>query len=66
VRALRTLDPGSDSVYTTFRQITDDVNDARVHGGIHFRFDQEAGARQGRAVATYIHGHYLGSVNGPK
>src|SRR6185437_8122659 len=26
--------------YTTFKQITDDVDDARVYGGIHFRFDQ--------------------------
>ena len=24
--------------YTTFNQITDDVDDARVYGGIHFRF----------------------------
>ena len=26
------------------RQITDDVSDARVYGGIHFRADQDAGA----------------------
>jgi hypothetical protein len=30
------------------------VDDARVYGGIHWRFDQEAGNRLGRAVATYI------------
>ena len=34
--------------YTKFSQITDDIDDARVFGGIHFRFDQEAGAHQGR------------------
>src|ERR1700722_11202416 len=30
--------------YTRFDQITDDISDARIYGGIHFRFDQEAGA----------------------
>src|SRR3989442_6875953 len=29
--------------YTTFKEITNDVDDARVYGGIHFRFEQEAG-----------------------
>jgi hypothetical protein len=28
--------------YTSFKQITDDISDARVYGGIHFRSDQEA------------------------
>src|SRR6185503_12733534 len=40
--------PGVTLHYTTFKQITDDVDDARVYGGIHFRFDQEAGSRMGR------------------
>jgi hypothetical protein len=40
--------------YETFGQISNDVDDARVYGGIHWRFDQEAGNRLGRAVATYI------------
>jgi hypothetical protein len=38
----------------TYEDITDDIDDARVHGGIHFRFDQEAGALQGRLVGTYV------------
>jgi hypothetical protein len=50
--------------YTTLQQITDDVDDARVYGGIHFRFDQEAGGRLGRLVATYIHQNRLRRVNG--
>ena len=41
--------------YTGLRQITADVDDARVFGGIHFRFDQEAGARLGRAVAHRVY-----------
>ena len=47
--------PGVALDYTTFKQITDDVDDARVYGGIHFRFDQEAGGRLGREIATYIY-----------
>ena len=30
-----------------------------IYGGIHFRFDQEAGAHQGRQVGKYILRHYL-------
>jgi hypothetical protein len=41
--------------YTGFQQICDDVDDARVFGGIHFRFDQEAGARLGSDIAGTIH-----------
>lgn len=40
--------------YTRFKAIADDIDDARVYGGIHFRFDQEGGALQGKAVASYI------------
>jgi hypothetical protein len=45
--------------YTRFSQITADIDDARVYGGIHFRFDQEAGGRLGRDVATSIYKHNL-------
>ena len=47
--------------YTSWKQITDDIDDARVYGGIHFRFDQEAGAHQGRKVGKYILRNYLRS-----
>jgi hypothetical protein len=50
--------------YTAFDEITDDIDDARVYGGIHFRFDQEAGAHQGRHVGRYILRNYLRSVDG--
>ena len=40
--------------YTAFKAITDDIDDARVYGGIHFRFDQRGGARQGRDVGRYV------------
>ncbi len=34
--------PGVILNYTAWDKITDDIDDARVYGGIHFRFDQEA------------------------
>jgi membrane-associated phospholipid phosphatase len=45
--------------YTSFRQITDDISDARVYGGIHFRTDQVAGAELGRAVGTAVYKNNL-------
>ena len=38
--------------YTRFREITDDIDDARVYGGIHFRFDQEAWSPARTRVAS--------------
>ena len=49
--------------YTAFKQITADIDDARVYGGIHFRFDQEAGAKLGREVATSVYKHNLRRVH---
>jgi hypothetical protein len=49
--------------YTKFSQITNDIDDARVYGGIHFRFDQEAGARMGREVGSYIYKNVLRSCD---
>lgn len=51
--------PGVTLRYTSFHQITDDISDALVFGGIHFRFDQEAGADLGRAIAAYEYRHDL-------
>jgi hypothetical protein len=45
--------------YTTFKQITDDISDARVYGGIHFRTDQVAGARLGKAVGNAVYRNNL-------
>jgi hypothetical protein len=49
--------------YGSFRQITDDISDARVYGGIHFRTDQDAGARLGRAVGTVVYKINLRAVH---
>ena len=45
--------------YTTFNQICNDIDDARIYGGIHYRFDQEAGGRLARAVANTVYKNYL-------
>jgi hypothetical protein len=45
--------------YTTFRQITDDIDDGRVYGGVHYRFDQEAGALMGTRIGEYVLRHEL-------
>jgi hypothetical protein len=45
--------------YSDLRDITDDVSDARVYGGIHFRYDQVAGNRMGAAIGRYNLRHLL-------
>ncbi|HVR22007.1 MAG TPA: vanadium-dependent haloperoxidase [Candidatus Polarisedimenticolia bacterium] len=45
--------------YTTFKQITDDISDARVYGGIHYRTDQVAGERLGKAIGKAVYKHNL-------
>ena len=44
---------------TKFSQMTDDIDDARVYGGIHYRFDQDAGSRMGWGVGSYILRNHL-------
>jgi hypothetical protein len=51
--------PGVVLDYDSFETITEDIDDARVYGGIHFRFDQRAGARQGKRIAEWIVRHAL-------
>jgi hypothetical protein len=55
--------PGVRLWYESFHDLTDDIDDARVFGGIHFRFEQEAGARQGRQVGAYVASHHLKRVD---
>lgn len=51
--------PGVALSYSSFEDITDDIDTARIYGGIHFRFDQRAGARQGRRIGAWVHAHQL-------
>jgi hypothetical protein len=46
-------DPGTPQVYTDWATVTQQVVDARVWEGIHFRFSDLVGAREGAAVARW-------------
>jgi hypothetical protein len=62
----RTVPPATITItkdYTQLKQIADDVDDARVYGGIHYRFEQEGGNTLGRAIATEIYKNYLRPVH---
>jgi hypothetical protein len=50
--------------YTSWKQIADDINEGRIYGGVHYRFDQEAGASLGKRVGAYILQHKLRPVRG--
>lgn len=52
--------PGITLRYNKLKAITEDVDDARVYGGIHFRFEQEAGDELGRLVGEYVYKNSLG------
>jgi PAP2 superfamily len=45
--------------YTNLRHITDDIADARIYSGIHFRFDQDAAEDLGERVAAYVVRNHL-------
>ena len=45
--------------YHRFSDAADDVVDARVYLGIHFRFADEAARTQGRRVADWTYNHFL-------
>ena len=53
------LVPGVVLQYDDFEEITHDIADARVYGGIHFRYDMEEGGEQGRRVGKYVFRHVL-------
>jgi PAP2 superfamily len=53
------LAPGITLHYTSWKQLAEDINQSRIDGGVHYRFDQEAGASQGRRVGAYILQHKL-------
>ena len=55
VPALGTLPAATITLhYSQLKAIADDVDDARVYGGIHWRFDQVGGNALGRAIATEV------------
>jgi len=49
--------------YTQLQKIADDVDDARVYGGIHWRFDQVGGNDLGRAIGTEVAKNHLRAIH---
>jgi len=55
------IDFGPEGVrpYSSFSSLTDEVAQSRIYGGVHFRYDTNAGQKAGRDVATYVSGHLM-------
>jgi hypothetical protein len=54
---------GITRTWTTFSEAVDEVIDARVYSGIHFRNSDEVGARMGRQVAQFVSKHALRPIS---
>jgi hypothetical protein len=50
-------DSGTRRTFTSFTQARDEVNQARVWGGVHFRSADLQGSKLGEQVAKYVIGH---------
>ena len=62
--AITVTQTGITRTWTSFSQAVDEVIDARVYSGIHFRNSDEVGARMGRQVAQFVAKHALRSTKG--
>jgi hypothetical protein len=51
--------PGVTLHYTQLDDVVKDISDARVFGGIHFRFDQDVAEAQGAEVASWDLANYM-------
>jgi len=65
--SVTTTNPGPTIVdtrtYNRFSDAAQDVVDARIYEGIHFRFADEVGRRQGRQVADWVFKNFLRPVH---
>ena len=52
--------------WNSFSEAVEEVIDARVFSGIHFRTADEVGARQGRQVARFVSNHALRRCRGSR
>ena len=57
--AMSPTNPGFPRQWTTFSEGVDEVIDARIYSGIHYRTSDEVGARVGRQVARFVVNHAL-------
>ena len=53
---------GPSRTFYKFSAVRDEVEDARIYGGIHFRFADTAGRKQGEHIAQWANGHYFRPV----
>ena len=51
--------PGLTRAWSTFKEGLDEVTDARIYGGFHFRNSDEAGVRLGSHVAQFVFANAL-------
>lgn len=51
--------PGLTRSFTSFANAANEAADSRVVGGIHFRFDNDAGLNSGRALGEFIVNNFL-------
>lgn len=56
--------PGQARTFHRLSDVLDEIVDARVWGGIHFRAADEQGARLGKKVASWERRHYFKPVRG--
>ena len=56
--------PTSSRFYTRFSDAADDVVEARILQGIHFRFADTAGRSSGMRVARWVYKYFLRSLDG--
>jgi len=64
IQAASAQNPGFVRYWQSFSEGVDEVIDARVYSGIHFRNSDEVGARLGRKVAHFVMTHALRPYHG--
>ena len=62
IEARSSQNPGFLRYWHTFSEGVDEVIDARIYSGIHFRTADEEGRKQGRRVAKWVFKHFLRPV----
>lgn len=58
--------PAGQRCYSSFSEAAASAGEARIHGGMHYRFEVEAGLLQGRSVAGFTLANALAPVPEPE
>jgi hypothetical protein len=51
--------PDVERTFDSFSALAQAAADSRIHGGIHYRFDNVAGQQAGFKVATFVHDNFM-------